>query len=313
MSKMNVLLSLNLYQDSNATNTPSKSHSKWSNDLQGIEISKPVSASTSLAPGASLTLFSGEVTVSDDNTTKYDLALKAGTSNTYVLTYNTGTAPAFRTARNPGAGATTVVTVTKNATLLTFTSTVDAFDLITNSVAVGDEVRLGSLFNTLNQGKYTILARTATTFTIENASGVGEAVTLGAGFAAQVLMYSAAGVQVGDNVKIDAGFSSVSFGTYDITDVTATYLEFYSGKTLPTETAIYENLQVFNTSKKFIYIESSQSIALTIDGSSHGTIDPIQYGTSTKPGMFLKNSDMYSASITNNTLETAEVYYCCAE
>lgn len=315
MSKLNLLVHLNAYEDSNPSNNPSLSNFKWARDLQGIDITEPESKSLKLQAGQTSQLFSGVVSISDDNTTTYDIVLKSGTANTYVLSHNSGTAPAFRASRSEGSDATTQITVTKNANLLTFTSTGGtALNLIAGGVIVGDKVRIGDQFNIVNRGEFAILARTATSFTIENSSGVAEGpITLGASFADQINIYSSAGVQVGDKVKIPGGFSSVTQGTYEITDVSHDYIEFYSIAALPSESNILTQLNIYNSSKKFLYIESDKRLAVSIDGVGNGIIQPFTLGTAQKPGILLKSSDMFSADITNESEETATIFYVTAE
>jgi hypothetical protein len=312
-SKMNLLLALNVYNDLSVSSHPSKNVSKWVSDLQGIDITEPSSASISLASGQTLSLFSGEVVISDDNTTTYDLSLKTGTTNTYTLAYNSGTAPVFRTNRALGTDATSEITITKNGTLLVFSFTAGPI-LSLSAVVVGDEVRIGSFFNVANQGKFKILSVIAGQFTIENASGQAEGpILLDTDFANQVVIQSAAGVQVGQKVKISSGFSSVSFGTYEITDVSPASIELYSIKSLPSETDVSSDLQIFSNSKKFLFVESDKKTSLLIDGAAGGAIEPFAIGTSLKSGMFLRNSSMYSASITNESQETATIYYMSGE
>lgn len=319
MSKLNLLIHVNAYEDSNPTNNPSRNNFKWNRDQQGIDISEPTSQSVSLPAGQSLTLFSGTVSNSADNTTTWDIALKAGTSNTYKISKNAGTSPAFRTARVSAADATTQITITKNASLLTIASTGGtALDLIVGGVIVGDEVRLGNLFNPVNRGKYKILARTATSLTIENGSGQAEGpITLGAGFADQLSIFGASGVQVGDKVDLVAGFSSVSFGTYEITDVSPDYIEVYSSEALPVESAISNNpaaLIVYRDAKQFVYIESNKKLEVKINGSlTPNTIEPMQAGTANVPGMFMSSSSMKSLQVTNLSMETATIFYVTAE
>lgn len=315
MSKMNLMLALNAYKDVNPTNNPAKSNFKWAVDLQGIDLSEPQSNSIRLNPGQSVSLFSGAVAISDDGTTTYDLAPKAGVGSTYVISHNGGQAPVFRVESATDADATTAVTVTKNGTLLTFTSTAGTpFDLIANGVVVGDEVRIAGAFNVANQGKFSVLSRTATSFTIENEAGQAEGpIVLGASFADIIRIYSSNGVQIGDKIKISSAFSSVIFGTYEITDVAPDYIEFYSLKTLPTQTAIQTQLQIFNNSKQFLYLESDKKISLVIDGAANGTVEPFSVGTALKPGMYLRHSPMYSASIKNESAEVACIFCASAE
>jgi len=313
MSKLNLFLAINAYEDENPVNNPSRNIFKWVTDLQGVSVEEPTSASVKLAPGQTLGLFSGEVTLSDDNTTTYDLSVKSGTTQTYVLKHNAGAAPAFRVARALGADATSEITITKNATLLTFTSSGGTL-LNLAALTVGDEVRIGYLFNIANQGKFKVLSKTSDSFTVDNEAGVAEGpITLGAGFAEQLKAYSSSGVQIGDKVAIDSGFSSVSQNTYEITDVQADRIEFYSLKTLPAETNISSNLRVFNQSKRFIYVESDKKVSVNINGADSNTIEPIALGIKLKPGIFMQTCNMSSASITNDSEETATVFFATAE
>lgn len=319
MSKLNLIVHVNAYQDNCATNNPSQNNFKWNRDLQGVDISEPTSQSISLPAGQSVSLFSGTVSTSADNTTAWDIALKAGTSQTYRISRNSGAQPVFRTGRTSGADATTEITVTKNASLLTFASTGGiALDLIVGGVVVGDDVRIGSLFSSVNRGKFKVLARTATSFTIENESGQAEGpITLGVGFADQISLFSAAGVQVGDKVDLVAGFSSTSFGTYEITDVSPSYIEIYSNEALPSETAVSNNpaaLMIYRNAKSFVYIESDKKLEIKLDGSATpNSLEPMNAGTSVVPGVFMSSSSMKSLEITNKSSETAKIFYVTAE
>lgn len=319
MSKLNLLVHLNAYQDQNPSNNPSQNNWKWQRDLQGLDIEEPESKSLSLPAGQSAVLFSGSVSISADLTTTWNIALKAGTSNTYKISKASGTSPAFRTQRTSGADATTQVTVTKNASLITFTSTGGtALNLIVGGVVVGDEVRIGSLFSSSNRGKFKVLSRTATSLVIENSSGVAEGpITLGAGFSEQFDVFSSAGVQVSDKVDIVAGFSSVSFGTYEITDVSPDYIEIYSLSARPTESGISNNpsaLLIYRSAKKFVYVEANQKLEIKIDGSATPNgLEPMNAGTTLRPGVFMSSSSMKSLEITNKSQDVAEIFFVTAE
>ncbi len=319
MNKLNLLVHLNGYQDANASNNPSQNNFKWNRDIQGINITEPASKSLTLPAGQTASLFSGSVSTSADATTEWNIALKAGTSQTYIISKSAGTSPEFRTARTSGADATTEVTVTKNANLLTFTSTGGtALDLIVGGVVVGDEVRIGSLFNVVNRGKFKVLARTATSLTIENAVGQAEGpITLGAGFADQINLFSADGVQVGDKVDVVAGFSSVTFGTYEITDVSPDSIEIHSIESLPSESAITNSpdaLLIYRDAKNFVYIEADQSLEIKIDNSATpNKLEPMRAGTAQVPGVFMSSASMKSLEVTNKSMETATIFYVTAE
>ena len=315
MSKMNLLNHLSIYEDSNATNNPTMNNVKWTLDEQGLDVSEPESKSLKLQAGQTLSLFSGLIAISDDGTTTYDIALKAGTSNTYKLSHNGGTAPVFRVSRSTGADATTEVTVTKNGPILTFTSTGGtALDLVSGGVQVNDDIRIGGGFNIANQGKYKILAFDATSFQVENKGGQAEGpIDLGASFVEVVQIFSADGVQIGDKVDLESGFSSLTLDTYEITDVNPNYIEIYSLKSLPEETAVSTQLKIHNNSKQFIYIETSKKLSISIDGINVGEIGQLSAGTKLKKGIFMKSGDIYQASITNESSSEASVFYVTAE
>lgn len=315
MSKMNLLNHINIYEDSNATNNPTMNNVKWTLDEQGLDLSEPCSKSLKLQSGQNLSLFSGLVAISDDGTTNYNIALKAGTANTYRIEHNSGTLPIFRVARVSGADATTEVTVTKNGPILTFTSTGGtALSLIIGGAVVGDEVRIGSKFNASNQGKYKILALTATSFQVENLAGQAEGpITLDAGFETEIQIFSSNGVQIGDKVELQSGFSSITLGIYEITDVNPKYIDIYSIKALPAETSINTQLKIYNNSKQFIYVEANKKLSISIDGVVVGKIEQLKAGTSLKKGIFMKSGSMYEASIVNESSDEATVFFVAAE
>lgn len=314
MSKLNLLVHINAYKDNVPTNNPTKSHFKWKLDSQSSEINEPESKEVELQPGETLSLFSGITAISDDGTTTYDLALKAGTSNTYRLSHNAGTAPVFRTQKTTGADATTEVTVTKNGPIMKVESTAGTpFTLLADAV-VGDIVRLGSAFNVANQGKFKILSLDATSFQVENSSSVAEgSILLDADFAEDVNIFSSTGVQVGEKAVISSGFSSVSLGSYEITDVNPEYIEIYSINSLPEESNVQTQIQARNSSKSFMYIESNKKLSISINDSAAGDIEPVTCGTKLKKGVYLKTGNSYSASITNESQDVASVFYALGE
>jgi len=314
MSKINLLVHISGYDDVSPTNSSTKNVSRWTHDEQALDASEIYSKLLKLQAGQTLELFSGVIAISDDNTTTYDISLKPNTSSTYIIKNNSGTAPDFRSANFPGADATTEITVTKNGPILTFTSTAGtALDLISNGMLVGDDVRLGEGFNTANQGRFTVLAFNATSFQVKNLAGAEEVVVLGADFATDLQNFGSAGVQIGDKVKITSGFSSVTFNTYEITDVNPEYLEVYSINSLPEETNIQTRLYIYNNSKNFLYIESDKKLELVLNGTAAIEINPMRAGIKAKKGVFLKSGETFSASITNKSTDVASVFYTSAE
>lgn len=317
MAKLNLLVHINAYEDQNPSNDPSKNNVKWTNEAQGLSIEEPESKSLSLPSGQSHTLFSGNIAISADATTTWDLELVS--TSVYRLVHNAGTAPNFRVARSTGADATTEITVTKNASLLTFTSSAGTpLALILGGATIGDEVRIAAPFASSNQGKFKILSLNATSFVVQNNSGVAETQVLGVDFAESIEIFSANGVQVGQKVDIVDGFSPVTFGTYEIKDVNPNWIEFVSGMALPLETNVSNNpeaIVVYNNAKQFLYLETNQTLDVVIDGDTITThaLKPMCYGSSTKPGILMLSASIKSVSITNTSVNTAKVFYVTAE
>lgn len=183
------------------------------------------------------------------------------------------------------------------------------------AVVVGDQVRIGSQFNVLNQGKFKVLAKTANSFTVENFTAVNEGpITLGSTFADQIRIYSAAGVQEGDTLVLKSGFSSVTYGSYQITDVTDNYVEFYSTSVLPQETGIVSaDLAVYSQAKNLVYLESDKKATVTINGVQMASMEPFVINNSTKPGIFMLKATVWSFEVTNNSLDTASCFVATVE
>ena len=251
-----------------------------------------------------------------DGSTQYSIALKPLTSNTYVLSWVGGTNPVFRTARVPGADAPTQITVTLNGPLATFTSTGGTpLSLISGGAVVGDFVRLGNLFNQLNQSEMQIIALTATSFTVNNETAVAEGpITLGADFASQLQIYSAAGVQVNDTLAITGGFSIASQGDYSISAVGASFIEFFSADALPQEGPITtQAIAIYSAAKQLVYLESDQHCQMSINGSTSDDIKPFVINNSTQPGVFMRSATVYSMSVTNLSQTTANLFLASVE
>jgi hypothetical protein len=314
MSKLNFLVYLQTYSDASPSNNPSLSNFKWSREITGVPASNPISEAFNLAPGESKTIFSGVRTILVDGTTNFSLQLKPLSSSTYRLLATSGQIPGFRTARSTGTDATTEVTTVTNGPIITFSSTGGTpFNFA--SVIVGDTVKIGDQFNTLNQGEYKVLAKTATSFTVENFTGVNEGpITLGSGFADQIRIFSAAGVQEGDTIVIKSGFSSVTFGSYKITDVTDNYVEFYSTSVLPQETGIVSaDLAIYSQAKNLVYLESNQKSTVTLNGVQMASMEPFIINNSKQPGVFMLKATVYSFTVTNNSLDTASCFVATVE
>jgi hypothetical protein len=314
MPQLTMLIFLNSYSDTQGSNNPEQNGIRWTRELDGVPIMDAGQTQAfSLAPGENKTLFDTTRTLAQDGTTQYSIALNLTNPNTYTLTAVGGTLPNFRAPRTTGADATTQVTVTLNGPVATFTSTGGTpFNL--SGVMVGDKVRIGNAFNTLNQGEWKIISVSSTSFSVANPVAVAEGpITLGSSFATQVQIYSAAGVQINDTLVISSGFSQVSFGTYIITSVAANFLQFYTTAILPQESNIMTEIAIYERAKNLVFLEADQNCAITINGSAAGNVEPWVILNGTAPGQYLRKSTIYSMSVTNSSTNAANLVFSCVE
>lgn len=317
MAKLNFLVYLNTYSDIQSTNNPSLNTFKRTRDLNSFPVENPIGFEFTLAPGETKILFDGTRTLTQDITTQYSIALTPFETSSYRLSWSGGTAPHFRTPRTSGADATTAVTVTTNGPVVTFTSTGGTnFSLISGGVVVGDYVRIGNLFNQLNQGEWKIISRNANSFSVVNESGANEGpIVLGSGFATQVQIYSAAGVQIGDTLQITGGFSLVTQGSYIVIGVSDSFIDFSTTSVLPIEGPITtEAIAVYSDAKRLVYLESDQHVNMILNSISGDEINPlIDSSGNVIPGIFMRTSIVYSMSVTNSSTDTASLFFGAIE
>ena len=312
MSKLSFLIYLNNYSDSNPTNNPSNNNFKWTRNFNSLPSENAESLAFDLQPGESKSLFSGTRALGQDGTTIYSIALKPLSTHTYVLTATAGAMPNFRTPRSIGADATTQVSVTRNGNVTTFTSVAGtAFNFATT--VVGDFVRIGDQFNPLNRGEWKIIGKTSNSISVVNDLGTVEGpITLGSTFA-NFQVYSSTGVQIGDTLVINSGFSLVTRGTYKVTSVGANFLEFYFTGVLPQETGIQTQVIIYSEAKQLIYLESDKKCDITINGTLASNIEPFIVNDSVTPGVFLLKSTVYSLEVTNNSTDSASLFFASVE
>lgn len=308
MSKLNVNLNLSAYQDSNPTNNPMQSVIRWTRQISGLSITDPSDSVLSLGPGETKSLFSGARSLNSDITTGYDLFLKPGTSSTYVLKHTSGTAPFFRNPGFLGSDSSTEIAVSKSANLVTLTHVGGTDPQFSANAAPGDFIFLGDVFNSANQGAFKILSVSASSLSIENANGLPETVTLGVGFPDNFRVFGAAGVQAGDRLLLGSDFI-LSSGVYDVTYAQDNLVEFYFTGTLPEVSDLTtEDVVVYSTAKKMVYLESSQKVSVSVNGVAH-EISPL----GSNPAMFLMSGNVHSLSVTNSESTPSQIYVASVE
>lgn len=300
------------YADVGVTSNPTRKYADWATQ-RTYAVANPKTEPYTVDPGATLTVFNGVRTTAVDGTTQFTLALSTLAPTRYRFTFSAGTDPILRTARAL-ALATKSVTVTVNNNL---TVTMASAALDWTAVQVGDTVFIpdtttgdaAAPFNPLNVGYWTVLAVAGDGSSVQLArpSGTGfvgfsEVVTVASN--AQVLAFSAAGVQVNDKVRISAGFSTTVQGTYKIIAVTSKWFEITSTLPLPTGVSALPGatgIQFFSSAKRYMRVEGDQSFILRWNGdaSNLNQIDPWAPADGDQTGWDEKCGPVWSAIIVN--------------
>lgn len=323
MSILNLQINSIAYKDNKPSNNPSIRVFDYSFKLLGMAVDRAESKDYSIAPGETRTIFNGSRTTAIDGTSAFDVSQPDPSVNTYRIANSGGTAPAFRTDRVPAVDNTSTFDVTVNGPLATFTST-GGTPLDTTNAQVGDQLKLeiGSGFNPANCGRFTVLAKTATSLTVQNLSATAESATVLD--ASKFYLYSAGGasnqVQIKDKVILSAGFSPATQGTYDISEVTPNWFEIAvaAPNGLPLETGIIPDVSgmvFYSSAKRFVMIAAQQkcSVRHNADVSDNSIIEPIEADNTEKPGIYIKQGSTYSLVIKNLSLEALEVTVSSAE
>lgn len=314
MNTYNSNFFINVYNDPVSTSSPQRSNVRWDRSIQGIACSKPTSREFDLAPNETKTLFDGTVAISQDLTTRYTIAPSLFNPSLWALTWSGGADPVFRTNRTGTGDSTTVVQITLNGGVATYTSIGGTpFALAPFNVIVGDIVFLQGVFSPLNQGFFTVVAVTPTSFSVVNPSAVAQTVILGSSPGYTFFIYSAAGVQNTDTLSIFQGFSPASYGAYQIVNVYPSIIEFSSTASLPTQTVTTE-VAIYSEARNFIYLEADQHCLLTINGIAGSQIGP-RVATNGVPiiGQYLQTSTIWSLEITNLSLNPATPFLIALE
>lgn len=325
MGFLNVLVSFLAYDDATETNNPRIRLSDISRQLVSMPTDNTFSRSFDVGPATSKSIASTLRPLSQDATTQYTVSLISG--STYRWLYAAGTNPILRTKRTFAFDVLSQYNVTKTGSVVRYThnGTGTAPDFVANGVVVGDVVHIqaGGNFNILNTGTFTIVTVAASYIEVVNSAGVAEiSIALGANIngASPMCIYSAAGVQIGDQVLITStAFNSENRGVYAVTEVTAEFFELSNGNPGipegPIAVGSASGIVFYDDIYAWLYLESDQDISVRInnDTSDNIVVKPVVEGDVDQPGVFLFRGGIYKLDVANNGNTTAKVKVALAE
>lgn len=313
------------FENTGCSSNPPHNYINWSRSFSQ-DVENPTSAPFTIDPSGTLNYFNATRATSISSSTEF--VLTRTPLGAYRFTWDgTGTNPAFRTNRGLNLSTLSVVctlnsnqTLTVSTTAGTFTAVLAGDVVFIPGVTTGD---VAGAFNTLNEGLWNVLSvdgtgsvlqlgrAASTTFT-----GITQTVT--PTLAYQFQAFSPTGVQVGDNVRISAGFSAPVTGTYTVTAVNPVWFEVTSTLPLPiTATAVpgTSGMSFYSGAKRYVRIEADQlcSIRLNGDTGDFNQITPWAAGDASNVGEFVSTNTIWSLSIVNKSTSPLNVFIIAAE
>lgn len=308
-TRLNVLLDLLSFDGSSNPNNviqyPNNKTSQVSLRDYNLGVTGIAQIPFTVAPNSSYTIFDHSESTNLNNTAVFSIT---ATGSVYQIAQTSGTNAGFRTLRGINLGSDSAISITINNSSLVTYQVVAGTSITTTSVVAGDILYIdsNSPFAAGNKGSFSIISSTTNSVSIQNSNAVAQSsVTLGASYASQFKIFSAAGVQTGDSLKLSAGFSPATFGTYTVQNVTDNTVYFNSANPLPLETNIAPGVSgmVFYSDPPFYaYGTGNQSAALLFDGETQGSaVQPITQGATLINWFYLKSGTNYRLVIQNTS------------
>lgn len=314
MATLTLVNRISIIEDVSATNNPQKRIPQWLTSIQGATVDNPLAAEYTIQPGASMTVFNGSYTTSI-GAIPISVSLNPFVNGTYRFTGTS--ALGLRVDRGIDFTGTTLALTVNNGAVAnlaitagsaTFSAAQVGDIVFIPGIVTGDTVP-STFFTAINQGTWQIIGiRSSTSIDMIRAYGQpfqGAAQTVTTVPTGLVSVFSATGVQLGDNVTISGGFSPVTQGTYAVTQVTTKWFEVMPGQSIPLETVTPTSSQMvfYKIVKSFVFVEADQSCVLQFNGdtTTFNNIDPMLTPQGAL-GFFQKTGYTYSLTIVNKSI-----------
>src|SRR5574343_1734540 len=226
---LNLYFKLLAFCDKTINSNPRLRPVDWDREVSGVPVSDAQCSSSRIAVDESKTFFDGTRATSIDGTSVLSISLLTTGASSYRITSTGGTAPAFRTGRG----------LTMNGCVVTFT--VGANNAVTLSVPAlspsdftpvlaGDILFIphtttgdsANVISTMNAGYWKVLSKNSNTnLSISRLDGTtfeGVTETILITNNNQIRAFGTSGLQIGDSVRISAGFAASTQKTFTITN-----------------------------------------------------------------------------------------------
>ena len=313
------------YCDSARTSNPQKTPINWGSSLVNLPFENAGTVPVELPLGATQTILNGTRSLTIDNTTVFSLTSSSLSADRYRLASTGGTAPGFRTARAVTLNTIGVV-VTVNANLSVSLTAQSGSPF--SAIAGGDQVFIPGLstgdpagpFSSLNEGWWTVLTASSTILVLTRGTGAFSATseTVTPTDDVSFFAFSPSGTQIGDTLRLSAGFAASALSSYEILAVTAGWIEFQALLPLANQTGIEPTaagVAVYTSAKRFLLIETDQEIIVQLNGSTDvsNVVTPLLPGNCRFPGVIMKFGPVWQLTLINRSSATANVSVVSAE
>ena len=276
MSHMNLSLGIITYEDQNV-NSPQVRTLDISRSMLGIPVSgEQTSKIENLAPGESRIVAATTRTLTQDNTSQYEIYHPwAADVSTVRLQNIGGTASGFATKRNLGIDATTTISITRINPATCRVHSVAGTALNTTAVQVGDILKFEkttdffvSAFAVINQAGFRVLAKGAGYIDVAEDGVMSEdqSVTLGSTYDMQMRCSSNGTVKVNDILEImGTNQNPNNIGKFKLLNVSYDYVEFSNPYAVDLIFTNSNNIQVYDRLMGFVFIRAIAPVTVIIN------------------------------------------------
>ena len=276
MSHMNLSLGIITYEDQNV-NSPTIRTLDITRSLLGIPIyGEQTNKIENLAPGESRIVAATTRTLTQDNTTQYEIYHPSSVDvSTVRMMGVAGMTPGFATKRNILTNATSVVSITRINPATCRVLSVAGAPINTTAVQVGDILKFEkttdfftSNFGPINQNAFRVLAKGAGYIDVAEDGVMSEesSISLGVDYDFQMRCFSNGSVKVNDILEImGTGQNPNNVGSWKVLNVSHDYVEFANPYAVDLTFTNTSNVQIYDRLIGFVLIRAMSPVTLVIN------------------------------------------------
>lgn len=241
-----------VYEDEQSSNNPNIKIPDVSITIDGIPVNNSKSDSGSVYPNQIKDISVSSRPLLWDTTTELSFVrhlASTGSSASRLYYTGTGTAPLFRTNRNMGGAADTVVEITRISEYIARISNIGGTPWNLTNVEINDYLKFdiendlfSTPFSTTNQGKEFLVVAKGTDYIdfVDNSEAAEETnLTLGANYDKVLKVLSQGPVVTGDIFQVNStSLNPSNKGKFEITNVSDDFIEYVNPLTIA-ETFLY--------------------------------------------------------------------------